>query len=232
MHDTILFDLDGTLLPMDQNEFTNGYFKFLTAKMQPYGYDPKELIDTIWKGTAAMVKNDGSKTNEEVFWECFFTVYPDKSRDDIRLFNEFYDTKFNDAASFCGFNEMAGKSIKALKEKGYRIILASNPLFPHFAQKHRMRWAGVDPDDFSYITSYENSHYCKPNPQYYRELLEKLDLKASQCIMVGNDAHEDLAAEEAGISVFLLTDCLINAKQVDITGRPQGSFREMMEYIG
>ena len=51
----ILFDLDGTLLPMDQDEFTKGYFKLLAAKLAPYGYEPKTLIDTVWAGTAAMV---------------------------------------------------------------------------------------------------------------------------------------------------------------------------------
>ena len=29
----VLFDLDGTLLPMDQDEFTKGYFKLLAAKL-------------------------------------------------------------------------------------------------------------------------------------------------------------------------------------------------------
>lgn len=31
----ILFDLDGTLLPMDQDEFTKGYFNLLAAKLAP-----------------------------------------------------------------------------------------------------------------------------------------------------------------------------------------------------
>lgn len=53
---TILFDLDGTLLPMDQEAFTTGYFKFLAKKLAPYGYEPKSLVDAIWAGTAAMVK--------------------------------------------------------------------------------------------------------------------------------------------------------------------------------
>lgn len=56
---TILFDLDGTLLPMDNDEFTRGYFKLLAAKMAPLGYEPKRLVDAVWTGTAAMVKNDG-----------------------------------------------------------------------------------------------------------------------------------------------------------------------------
>lgn len=53
---TVLFDLDGTLLPMDNDEFTRGYFKLLAAKLAPHGYEPKQLVDAIWAGTAAMVK--------------------------------------------------------------------------------------------------------------------------------------------------------------------------------
>ncbi|MBO4902463.1 MAG: HAD family hydrolase [Lachnospiraceae bacterium] len=231
MYGTILFDLDGTLLPMVMEEFTNGYFKFLTAKMAAHGYDPKQLIDAIWKGTYAMVKNDRERTNEEVFWECFRGIYGEKALSDSRYFNDFYDHEFNDAAVFCGYNELAGECVRKLKETGHKVILATNPFFPIFAQKHRCRWAGVDPDDFAYISSYENSHYCKPNPKYYLELIEKLSLDPRDCLMVGNDAEEDLAAEEAGLKVFLLTDCLINTKQKDIAGYPKGGFPELMQYL-
>lgn len=68
---TILFDLDGTLLPMDQDAFTRGYFKLLAQKLAPHGYDPAALVDNIWAGTAAMVGNDGKRTNEAAFWDRF-----------------------------------------------------------------------------------------------------------------------------------------------------------------
>ena len=58
---TILFDLDGTLLPMDQDEFVNGYFKFLVKKAFSRGYEPEKLIRSIWAGTKSMVMNDGSR---------------------------------------------------------------------------------------------------------------------------------------------------------------------------
>ena len=62
---TVLFDLDGTLLPMDQDVFTTGYFKSLCKKVAPLGYEPEKLVKAIWAGMAAMVKNDGSETNEK-----------------------------------------------------------------------------------------------------------------------------------------------------------------------
>ena len=227
---TILFDLDGTLLPMDMKEFTNGYFKFLTAKMAPHGYEAKALIDAIWKGTYAMVKNDGNKTNEEVFWDCFRSVYGEKGVADAPYFNEFYDNEFNEAKCFCGFNPMASETVRALKEKGNRLILATNPFFPIFAQKHRLFWAGVDAGDFDYISSYENSHFCKPNPEYYRELIRILDLDPEACLMVGNDAEEDGAARQAGIELFLITDCLINDKSLDLSDVPRGGFEDLQAF--
>lgn len=72
---TVLFDLDGTLLPMDQDTFTHGYFKLLAAKLAPHGYEPKQLVEAIWTGTEAMVRNDGSRTNEAAFWNKFASIY-------------------------------------------------------------------------------------------------------------------------------------------------------------
>ncbi len=94
-----------------------------------------------------------------------------------------------------------------------------------------MRWAGLDPADFEYLTSYENSRYCKPNPAYYTEICEKLRLSPSDCIMVGNDAREDLAARKAGLDVFLLTPCLINRENADISLVPHGDFNALSAYL-
>ena len=61
---TILFDLDGTLLPMDQIRFVNAYLGLLARTLAPHGYDPKTLVDAVWQGTRAMMTNTGEKTNE------------------------------------------------------------------------------------------------------------------------------------------------------------------------
>ena len=49
--------------------------------------------------------------------------------------------------------------------------------------------------------------------------------------MVGNDAVEDVAVEQLGMKVFLLTDCLINKSGKDLSAYPQGSFDELLAYI-
>ena len=73
----VLFDLDGTLLPMNMDEFVKTYFTLLSKRMAEFGYDPKELTATIWAGTKAMMKNDGKVTNETVFWQAFADKYGD-----------------------------------------------------------------------------------------------------------------------------------------------------------
>ena len=231
MTKAILFDLDGTLLPMEQEVFVKDYLGRMAAFLAPQGYDPQTLIRAIWAGTGAMVKNDGKALNEDVFWQVFNTFVGRDARQDEALFEDFYRTQFQKAKDSCGFNPAAAEAIREIKAMGYRLILATNPLFPAIATQSRARWAGVNPEDFELVTTYENSHFCKPNPDYYREILGKLALDGSECLMVGNDVGEDMIARTLGMKVFLLTDCLINKAGEDIKTYPHGSFPELLHYI-
>lgn len=228
---TVLFDLDGTLLPMDNEAFTRGYFKLLAAKAAPHGYEPRQLVDAVWAGTAAMVKNDGSRSNETAFWEKFAEIYGEEALADKALFDEFYEKEFQAARDLCGLNPKAAETVRLVKSMGLRVALATNPIFPATATESRIRWAGLEPSDFELYTTYENTGFCKPNPDYYRDLLRRLDVVPENCLMVGNDAAEDMIAETVGMQVFLLTDCLINKTQRDISAHPSGSFDSLVAHI-
>ena len=231
MTKAILFDLDGTLLPMDQEVFVRDYLGRMAAFLAPHGYDPQSLIKAVWAGTGAMVKNDGKALNEDVFWYVFNSILGRDAKQDLALFEEFYRTEFQKAKDSCGFNPAAVEAIRQIKDMGYRLILATNPLFPAIATYSRARWAGLNPENFELITTYENSRFCKPNPDYYREILGKIALDGSQCLMVGNDVGEDMIAGTLGMKTFLLTDCLINKTAEDISQYPNGSFPELLHYI-
>ena len=228
---TVMFDLDGTLLPMDQDQFTKYYFGLLAKKLAPYGYDAEQLISGIWAGTAAMVKNDGSCTNEEAFWKKFSALMGKKVVEDKPLFEEFYRVEFQGARASCGFAPQAAGLVAKLKAAGYRVLLATNPIFPAIATENRIRWAGLEPEDFELYTTYENSCHCKPDPDYYRDILNSMALDPAECLMVGNDATEDTAAELTGMQVFLLTDCLINKENKDLSRWPHGGFDELEKFI-
>ncbi len=228
---TVLFDLDGTLLPMDQEAFVKAYFGGLTKKLAPLGYNPEDLVKAIWQGTKAMITNGGSETNEKVFWNTFAEIFGQRVREDEPVFEDFYKNEFSLVQKICGYTPAAAKAVEQLKSGGKRLVLATNPIFPSVATRSRIKWAGLRYEDFGYITTYENSHYCKPNIKYYEEILSALKLSPEECLMVGNDVTEDMVAERLGIKVFLLTDNLINKDNSDISRFPQGNFADLMLFI-
>ncbi len=228
---TVLFDLDGTLLPMDQDTFVKAYFGGLSKKLLPYGYEPEKLIGAIWQGTKAMVMNDGKQSNEQIFWDEFCSIFGEAARNDETRFERFYIEDFDKVQTVCGFDKRAKEAVDLIKSLGFRVSLATNPIFPSIATEKRIKWAGLEPTDFEHYTTYENSRFCKPNPRYYMDILDRLGVSADECLMVGNDVAEDMVAGELGMKVFLLTDCLINKKDADISVYPRGSFDELIDFV-
>lgn len=227
----ILFDLDGTLLPMDYDKFLHTYFGLLARKVAPFGYEPGTFVDNLWQAVKAMVINDGSKSNEDAFWQAFASIYGEKVYEDIPIFNEFYRNEFNGAKAACGFDKAAKEVVELARKCADKVVLATNPLFPSIATENRMSWAGLEPGDFDLFTTYENSTFSKPNPMYYKEICDKIGVASSECLMVGNDVDEDMVAEKLGMQVFLLTDCLINKHDADIRRFHKGGFCELKKYI-
>ncbi|MBQ9805486.1 MAG: HAD family hydrolase [Clostridia bacterium] len=226
----VFFDLDGTLLPMDER-FNDAYFGGLCKKLAPHGYEPKALIATIWAGVKEMVKNDGSRTNEDVFWDAFEKVIGKNARVDEPHFAAFYEEDFDSIATVCPRDPRARQIIDMLHEKKIPAVLATNPIFPAIATQKRIAWAGLSTEDFIFYTTYENFGYCKPNPAYYSAILEKIGARPEECLMVGNDVDEDMVAGKLGMEVFLLTDCLLNRHDTDINQFPHGDFDELIEFL-
>ena len=108
---TVFFDLDGTLLPMDQEVFLEAYMSGLAAKLAPHGYEPKHLIKSIWKGTGAMVMNDGSARNDDVFWKVFSTCFGRDTTADEPVFLDFYQNEFQTVAKACGFDPSSAETV-------------------------------------------------------------------------------------------------------------------------
>ena len=157
--------------------------------------------------------------------------YGNEIRYSHNTFDRFYEMEFDKLSDICGFQPLAADIVHTLHQKGYQIILATNPIFPSAATHWRIRWAGLKPEDFCYISTYENSSYSKPSLDYYRSILEIHHLKPEECLMVGNDVGEDMIAEQLGMKVFLLTDCMINKGNADISVYPHGSFDDLKIFL-
>lgn len=230
---TVLFDLDGTLLPMETKTFTDAYFKLLAQKAAPYGYEPKALVAAVWAGTKAMIKNDGTQPNDQRFWHTFAGELGEDIQKLRPVFDKFYAEEFHGAKAATRENPLAKKVVEELKARGYTVALATNPLFPLAGQATRLSWLGLRPQDFALVTSYESCSYCKPNPAYFAQVLEQLGKRPEECLMVGNDVREDvLAAQAVGISTYLITDCMENAGGVTLGQIERGSFGEFLMFAG
>ena len=222
--------MDGTLIPFQQDDFIKVYFGELCKKLAPLGYEPKHTVDSIWAGTKAMIKNDGSRLNSELFWEVFRSMnegLPDAKE----LCDEFYTNEFNRAKCIVKYQVDRKPLITKLREKGLKIVLATNPLFPSDGMNTRLSWVGLSPDDFDLVTHYDNCTYCKPFPGYFTEIAEKLGVKPEECVMIGNSVQDDMAAVKAGLKVFLVPEFLENPQDADHSALPQGTLDEAVEYV-
>ncbi|KMT21666.1 HAD family hydrolase [Clostridium cylindrosporum] len=207
---TVLFDLDGTLLNINTDEFMKAYMKKLYPRLKDTFTSEefnKYMNESIM---AAILSEDESKTNEEVFIEVFASISGKDINKVYKHITEFYSAEYTTIEGMYSKSKYMIKSVDVLKRKGYNLVVATNPLFPHIALAKRVEWAGLNPKDFKFITSIEKMKFCKPSPKYYSQILEIICKEASECLMVGNDVQEDLVASTIGIRTYLVTNNILN----------------------
>ena len=211
---TVLFDLDGTLIPFDQKEFIESYLYLIAKKFVPRGYDKDILIKALWDGTGNMVKNDGKVSNRDVFKSTFAELMEkeyDEMEDD---FMEFYEKEFDDVKQTLQEEVDRAEFIKTIKDKGLKVVLATNPIFPKAAVQTRLNWIGLSVDDFDYVTTFEN-----------------IGSKPEESIMVGNNALEDMIVSELGVRTFLIIDNLENPEKIDVNKFENGNFDDIANKV-
>jgi HAD superfamily hydrolase (TIGR01549 family) len=197
-------------------------------------YNPEHFIQAVNTATENMIRNDGQVTNKEAFEEKFFELIELKGVREHEIwdrFYDFYDNLFPTLKNHFEIDKLGYEIVEAAKAKDFNMIIATNPLFPRNAITARLEWIDLNPDDFQYITSYEHMHYCKPNVNYYREILDKTNLKPEDCVMVGNDMRDDMVAKKLGIKTFLIDDFKVKREDVSITPDWQGTRSEIINYI-
>lgn len=230
MTKTILFDLDGTLLPIDIEEFVKSYLVSISS-FCAHMVEPKYFTGTLLKSTGIMLRNEGPLTNEEAFMADFIPAIGHNRESISSLLESYYTGEFPNLKKFAGQAELSDLIVQAVINKNYRIILATNPIFPRLAIEERMRWAGIKDFPWSYVTTYENSTACKPNLKYYRELINKFDLNPQDCWMIGNDSHEDMAASRLGFKTYLVTDYLLERNKDYPEPEGKGTLKELLNFI-
>lgn len=228
---TILFDLDGTLLPLDLHTFIQQYFGLLVKRFANERYDGPTLVNAVWGSTKSMIENNGERTNYELFWESFSSLLNEDMELRLEEFKDFYENDFHEIKRYIPEGYTIKPLLEELKTLGYSSVLATNPIFPKEASIARLEWIGASFDDFLHVTTMENSSYSKPNINYYKSLFLTLNLDPKDCLMVGNNSYEDACVEELGCKVFLVTEFLENEHNLDISHYPQGTLHDLVLYL-
>ncbi|MBO8160066.1 MAG: HAD family hydrolase [Thermosipho sp. (in: Bacteria)] len=189
----IFLDYDGTIIKNSEDEFMKFYFSELSKKS---GLPFETIYKIVMETTMETIKN---QTHNKLLFDTFLDIITLKDKYDktfwTNLFFDFYQNEFDKIKNIITPNDKLIKKIKMTKQK---LIFASNPLFPKIATEKRIIFAGLSPENFYYIAHMENSHFAKPNPLFFKEILEKINAKPEECIMIG-DSDFDKACEKIGI---------------------------------
>lgn len=209
MSPILLIDLDDTLLENSIETFLPAYLKALSKHLSNH-LQPEVMIRELLRATDQMLVNQNpQKTLEEVFDETFYPAVKVSKEELKPVIESFYRRVFPTLKSITRPKPEAKALIEYALKKGWKIVVATNPIFPLTAIEQRLEWAGLSPKEvpFDLITSYETFHFAKPNPAYYAEMLAHLGWKDEPVVMVGNSMSDDIRpAVQTGIPAFWLSD--------------------------
>jgi HAD superfamily hydrolase (TIGR01662 family) len=207
MIQAILLDLDDTLLDNDMGSFLPPYFAALGQRMSCF-VDPDQLVKILLASTRVMMRNeDPAVTNRQAF-EADFLPRLGHPESEVRpVFDAFYEEDFPALRRYTHCRPEARMLVQTIYDQGYDMVIATNPLFPARAIEHRLNWAGVLDYPYELVTTYENSHFSKPNPRYYKEILDKVNCSPPQAVMVGDDFGNDIEpATFVGLHTYWISD--------------------------
>lgn len=201
----VLFDLDNTLLLFEEPVFFENYSKKLYLVFHDV-MTPQEFSHKLIYSTQMMIQNNGEKTNAEFFMESFADGMSATKAELWNRFLTFYATQFEQFQPLMKPLPGAREIVLKFKQKNMKIVIASNPMFPMNVQLARLRWAGLDDIEYDLITSADNINYVKPRLEYYHQICKAIHVKPEDCLMVGNDAFNDMIASKIGMKTYLTTD--------------------------
>ena len=200
MTKAILFDLDGTLLLSDEEEFYTAYYKTL-GKYCSDLIEPSQLVQSVQK----IIKKITMDNSEQNNYDQFMNVMREELGEELskaleERFNSFYISKeFDSLKSLTKPNEKLIFWMRDSENSNVKKVLATNPIFPRIAIIKRMVWSGLREDEFDVVTFMENSHFLKPRGEYYLEIAKKIGVEPESCIMIGNDDFLDGSCTKIGM---------------------------------
>jgi FMN phosphatase YigB (HAD superfamily) len=197
---TLLWDLDGTIVRMKRRGLE---LRFMWRAIRRFwgAIPPWRFRRAFWRAVEEVQAHRTPRTNYEVM---LASLERHARRPIGEIARRFVAEDFPALADRFEPIPGARETLLRARDLGYRLVLATNPLWPREAVLRRLEWGGAGDVAFDFVSHSETMTRCKPNVEYYRELLERIGARGSECLMIGNDARKDLPAREVGIATFLV----------------------------
>ncbi len=228
----ILFDLDGTLLQVQMAEFIPKYLQGLAT----HCVDSAQIeifIKTLLQSIRDLIhsEGDGTQTNEERICRWMEDKLDIPQAALKESLNHFKNNGIAELQPMVHSIPLAQRIVKECRATGLPLILATNPVFPKFMIQARLEWGGLAEDDFCYMTSYENSYYCKPQSGYFSDIADRFNIAPENCLMVGNDTSHDLAAVAVGMQTYLVDTWLVEREGPEWPCEHRGDHADLQRFL-
>ena len=232
MKKLILCDLDNTLLPLHtQEKFVELWFRDIAVIFAAYGIDPALAAGAMDDGCRAMIFNDGRKKNLDVFYDVACAKSGCTRGQLESVIDRYYATTFSNVKQLTQANPYALRIARLMRRQAEYAVIATMPMFPIEACDARLRWTGLNAGMFDLVTTCDFSSYCKPNPLYYTQIMERFGVGAKDALMIGNDVREDMEpCEKLGVDTFLVTEHLLDHGR-DYARFRQGGYPELIAFL-
>jgi FMN phosphatase YigB (HAD superfamily) len=201
----VLLDLDNTLILYDEIEYYRDYFEKIHRSFADI-FELDVFKERLVSGTLALGRSSGEQSNREQFMAVFARGHFEKQANLWQRFMNFYGNGYNEMGVNVSVPKGLHTGVQRLRQTGLKLVIASNPIFPISAQQTRMQWGGLKPEWFDLFTSIENMRYVKPRRAYFLQTCSLIGVAPENCLMVGNDPVNDMAAAGAGLRTYRTTD--------------------------
>jgi FMN phosphatase YigB (HAD superfamily) len=208
----ILLDLDNTLIENPPFQFVRRYIDDMTAYL--HERFPQVSAEAIEHAHRTAIRNviidvNPLTLNIEVFREQFSMLSGLDGNEFREPFASYYRDYYPSLQLLTRPKASAPILVEWLLDHQYDVAIATNPLFESEPVAQRLSWAGLDPVDwpFTFVSSLNVSHYTKPHPMYYEEILARVGVEPEETLMVGDDWQNDiLPATMAGLNTFWIAE--------------------------
>lgn len=222
----IMFDLDNTLLRNDGDQFLEEFSSELARYLDPK-VPYQRFMEAIMAAGAAMIADQHpDRTNEEVL----ITTLADLVAVDrdwlFQRYRAFVQGDLGRIGLPWGRIHASRPTVEWALASGYKIVVATSPIYPPGPIMERLRRADLDLEPWDLITTADQMHSVKPHASYYLEAARLIGVDPRRCVMVGDDLYQDMSAARAGFSCYLVSEQPMPTWQ-----GARGSLNELPQFV-